>query len=1011
MGNQRPPARPPGTQGVPRPLTGLKLPERAPLKRPTTGGKEPTGARRSEPSAASSLEPTLLLVGADDKFAPALRVALARHRMYVETAGVSEVADTVVVTAPDLVLLVGEAARDGGAAVLEKLSGSASTSVVPVAILDDNQALDVRLRAFRHGAVAIIPRSASIDAIADEVARLAREIPERGGAALGTVGEATLAEFVNALGKELRSGILSLKPDGNEAPVRLVLGSGRPLAEFIDDFVHRVRRHVVKAEPLEYEFDDRAAGTVQLFDADTEALPGSVSGLRVALADDDPARADVIAQELRARGATVVVIDLAPTDLQFSRLRQIDPEVLLIGEAHLQGKGYDLLRQMRRDTRLRWASLLVVRWEEVWSEKVAVPAIDRLTGALRALTEGDRALRERVEAGAAFDTRLEVTGPARCLRAIAASSRSLRVTVFNPRVRISLDLSEGLIAGATAEPVNGEPAARDEAQWDGTSAIAGLLVLSSGRVHVEPVQTPAATNVMATIDVALSLADQEQPPIEPSIPATTGSSYPPPSVGVPPSTEAPTVPRPPQITYAGIGVPEPPPPPVSTTSPHIPVGVTPPISFKAFPATPPVGDDPFAAVPSPPSFPAAPAGNPVSAAATPYEQQVAPVATEAVVGPPASPLPPSSGAWTTPNPEAPLFGSTALGRHARAIRGPGVSGPVAALLVLLAAAQGALFVLTYWWLTRTSPAPAATSSASPTISAGPRAAAAPPPASAPKEPAVTPGPAASVAAPAAADVAANVPLVDESGTRAPRCEDLLEGLQLPDGDFPGAAYEQQRLAERALVRGNVDEAQRCYCKALRWGRSSVTRHIDLAQLMLIRRDGASAAEWAKRALELSPGNTKAYGLLGDGLARTGDVRGATQAWFAAIGAVDPSPQQKQEFIQSSMQEAGLSAYKRDWPRAERFYRRAIFVDPENLKAALGLAASLLKLNEPKPSLLWAQRALAIDPRSAVARLALGDAQQALGQSSAAELEWREALALDPNNAEARLRLARPPKVQ
>ena len=26
---------------------------------------------------------------------------------------------------------------------------------------------------------------------------------------------------------------------------------------------------------------------------------------------------------------------------------------------------------MRRDTRLRWASLLVVRWDEVWSESSA----------------------------------------------------------------------------------------------------------------------------------------------------------------------------------------------------------------------------------------------------------------------------------------------------------------------------------------------------------------------------------------------------------------------------------------------------------------------------------------------------------------------------------------------------------------------------------------------------------------------------------------------------------------
>ncbi len=219
MGNERSPLRPAGKGLVPRPLSALKVPERAGAKKPVAGSVPARAEtqRRNQPQSAPAIEPTLLLVGADDKFAPALRIALARYRMYVETAELADVADTVVVTAPDLVLLAGEAARDGGAAVLARLAGSSSTSVVPVAILDDNTALDVRLRAFRHGAVAVIQRTASIDAIANEVARLAREIPERGGEALGVVGEATLSEFVNALGKELRSGILSLKTEGSEA--------------------------------------------------------------------------------------------------------------------------------------------------------------------------------------------------------------------------------------------------------------------------------------------------------------------------------------------------------------------------------------------------------------------------------------------------------------------------------------------------------------------------------------------------------------------------------------------------------------------------------------------------------------------------------------------------------------------------------------------------------------------------------------------------------------------------
>jgi len=389
-----------------------------------------------------------------------------------------------------------------------------------------------------------------MDAIAEQIARLAREIPER-GEALGQVGEATLAEFVSALGSELRSGILSVHagPDESQEPVRLVLGSGRPLAAFIDDFVTRVRRHVVHAEPLKYEFDDRAGGTVKLLDPtdlDFDPVRSNVKGLRVALADDDSARADSVAQELRSRGATVVVTDLNPSEARFARLRQVDPEVLIAGEAHLQGHGYALLRRMRKDTRLRWASLLVVRWEEIWSDTLSVPALDRLEGALATLAEADQSLIELGQIGEAFDTRLEITGPARLLRALVTTSRAVRMTVTNPRLIVSIDLSEGLVVGASAHSPH-DPSTT----YEGALALSGLLVLSSGKVQVDPVQQPAVTNVMSTIDVALNMADSEPAPIAPSIPMPHSPSLPPPpqpaSLAPPPTLEelAGAVPPPP----------------------------------------------------------------------------------------------------------------------------------------------------------------------------------------------------------------------------------------------------------------------------------------------------------------------------------------------------------------------------------------------------------------------------------------------------------------------------------
>src|SRR6478609_1667702 len=524
-----------------------------PPRKPARPNSGPVLAARRPTPPPAAIEPTILLVGADSAFEPALRAALARHRVYVETTTPDAVAETVIAAAPDLVLLVGPAARDGGSTVLQTLMSSPVCSVIPVAILDDNAALDMRLRAFRHGAAAVIAPSASIDAIAEQVAKLAREIPERGGESLGVVGEATLSEFVGALSSELRSGILSVHTGkGNDDAVRLVLGSGRPLAAFIDDFVRQVKSHVVHAEPLEYEFAEHAGGTVTLLDP---AAPSgeperiSVKGVRVALADDDTGRADSVAQELRARGVSVVVTDLAPTDLRFAKLRQVDPEVLLIGEAHVKGQGYELLRRMRRDTRLRWASLLVVRWDEIWSDALSVPAVDRLETALAALSEADRTLQSWAETGDAFDARLEITGPARCLRALTTTPRPLRVTVNNPRASVSVDISDGLIVGAA-----GESRLDPSQKWEGALALSAFMVLSSGRVHVTPVSQPAVTNVMATVDVALNMADSEPAPITPSIPSSAPLSLRPAPGELPVSTSlrppAPSAPPPPRTSRA-----------------------------------------------------------------------------------------------------------------------------------------------------------------------------------------------------------------------------------------------------------------------------------------------------------------------------------------------------------------------------------------------------------------------------------------------------------------------------
>jgi tetratricopeptide (TPR) repeat protein len=247
---------------------------------------------------------------------------------------------------------------------------------------------------------------------------------------------------------------------------------------------------------------------------------------------------------------------------------------------------------------------------------------------------------------------------------------------------------------------------------------------------------------------------------------------------------------------------------------------------------------------------------------------------------------------------------------------------------------------------------------------------------------------------------------DESGTVAPTCAALLEPLQLDVGNFPGAAYEQQVAGSKALVQGKVDDAQIAYCKAVRWDSKNPQSHIDLAQLFLIRKDGAAAAEEARNAVELDPNSGRAQSLLGDGLVRIGDHEGAKQAWLLAAG-VDPKDTAKfKALINRNLHEAEASLKKKDVARAERFFRRAIVLEPDSLEASRGLAAVLNQLGDGHAAVRWVQRALAREPRDPDSHVVLGDALLLLGDKAGAEREWREANRLDPANMEAQRRIRR-----
>ncbi|MCC6213666.1 MAG: hypothetical protein IT376_02270 [Polyangiaceae bacterium] len=1032
-------------------------PPRVPSTPPPRAGPSPR---------ASIVEPTLLVVGAPASLLGALTPALGRHGAYVESASAADAVEAAVAVAPDLIALIAESLPGGGAELLTKLLATRMSSVVPIAIVSDDTDLAARLRAFRDGAAAVIPRTASVDALAQRLVEVAREAPERPVEALGKVGEATLDDLVRTLERELRSGILSVKTSG-DAPLRLVLDRGRPLASLIDDFVGRVKQQVVSAEVVQYEFDELAGGSLELLD--TRALGDEpvarVDGLRVVLADDDVGRADAVASELRARGAVVVVTDLHPSELHLSRLRQHDPAALVIGADHLRGAGYALLQRMREDARLRWAALLVVEWEAVWSDGELSPVAASILAKLAALAEPERLLASQVASGAGFDTRVEAVGPARLLRLLGATRRPLKVIVANPRFRIELGFVEGLLAGAEAR-VRGE-----RRPIVGVSAIAAFLVVGTGRAQALPVEDVLAAEVMAPVDVALAQAETEVPAIPPSV------TPPPPTAEVraslssiddgwgarasvhavaddPPchDSEAPTAPRPAPSELAGRPArPAAAVPPARAAPPPLaPLAPSPPPPLA--PATPPADErDPprfdseaptlstsvdqlaaIAAAPLPRFDP--PPG--VAAGASPAAPAVAApgpgVASSSSVAPPhaldalgsalsrvplprgdappslAPRVPAPPGSDDTPTalafgglPITPMPAAHELASTPAPARARPGRGRWLAAGGALAFVGGFAVVLFVLAGRRTDAASAAPKR--PEASSDARAAPVPTAAAPIPAAAAAPVPAVSTAA-AASTPAPAAPAEAATGPeREPQAEvPACSEAPTEPGESPAS---QLGAARRAIVAGDLDRARTAYCRAVALDATSVPAALGLATILLMQGAGPAAREVAGQALALRPADDGARQIHADALAASGDEAGARAALLALAGAADEGD----VAARHARTYAALGAEalrKRDGYRAERMYRRAAALAPSDATAAVGLARALLLLRRPERAAFWARRAIPLGAASAAPSVALGDALAAAGDRAGAREAWSRAAEVEPTDPAARERTAR-----
>lgn len=189
---------------------------------------------------------------------------------------------------------------------------------------------------------------------------------------------------------------------------------------------------------------------------------------------------------------------------------------------------------------------------------------------------------------------------------------------------------------------------------------------------------------------------------------------------------------------------------------------------------------------------------------------------------------------------------------------------------------------------------------------------------------------------------------------APSCEALLEGVP-PENDNKWSA-EHVLAARRALVRGDVEGSQRAYCQALRARENDATAAVELAQVLLLRRDATAAARWAEQAARLEPSSARVLALLGDTAVRTGDLDGARAAWLKSAKLTAEDGPGIERMVESTLEAAERSLKERDPARAERLLRRAVVFQPENGPAHANMALVLTQLGFAESAALWSKRA-------------------------------------------------------
>ncbi|MCP4677960.1 MAG: hypothetical protein GY854_21085 [Deltaproteobacteria bacterium] len=207
---------------------------------------------------------------------------------------------------------------------------------------------------------------------------------------------------------------------------------------------------------------------------------GRVAGLRLLIVDDDPARLDVLAAQLRELGAEVAVGGRVESG--YSQAVRLLPDAVISDLASPGDPGWQLVQRMRRHPLLRWTPVLLLRWWEETGTGQGRVLVNRLLDRLEEVLAPLRVLKERFSTGRSLSESIGSTGPPALLRILTSEELTGRLTVNDAWSVFEVSISRGRLRTVSRRGVDGFV---DNAE----AAFMQLLLCDSGRWSFKPLET------------------------------------------------------------------------------------------------------------------------------------------------------------------------------------------------------------------------------------------------------------------------------------------------------------------------------------------------------------------------------------------------------------------------------------------------------------------------------------------------------------------------------------------